>query len=311
MGIHIDAAKCPHVHTLNGERVEKMKFGISYAYWQKDWSCDYVYYAKKAKSLGFDILEVGAADLLVMNDNDLANLKATAKELEIELNANIGPPKQYNVASKDPSVRKNGIEFLTNIMKQMHKLGINDLIGVQYTCWPSDYSDLDKPAVWARGVESVKTLGKTAKELGVIMSLEAVNRFETLVLNTAEEAVRFCQEVDNTNVKILLDTFHMNIEEDNFGDAIRTAGDLLSYMHIGEGNRKVPGQGHLPWAEIGQALRDIGFTGDIVMEPFVLHGGQIGKEIKVFRDLSGGANETKLDADAKTGLDFIKSTFLQ
>jgi len=287
-----------------------MKFGISYAYWRNDWSGDYAYYAKLAKSLGFDILEFGAGDLLNMSDSEIDELKAVAKDLDIELNANIGPPKQYNVASKDSAVRAAGIEFLSGIMKKMVRLGSNDLIGVQYTCWPSDYSDLDKPAVWARGVESVKTLGKTAAELGITMSLEVVNRFETLVLNTAEEAVQFCREVDNPNVKILLDTFHMNIEEDNIGDAIRTAGSFLNYIHAGEGNRKVPGTGHLPWGEIGQAFRDINFTGDIVMEPFVMPGGEIGRDIKVFRDLSNGADEVKLNADVKAGLEFMKGKFM-
>jgi len=140
--------------------------------------------------------------------------------------------------------------------------------------------------------------------------MEVVNRYETLILNTAEEAVRFCNEVDNPNVKILLDTFHMNIEEDNFADAISLAGAGLGHMHIGEGNRKLPGHGHLPWGEIGAALRKVGFDGGVVMEPFVLQGGQVGKDIKVFRDLSGGASPEKMDADAKDALLFLKSKFL-
>jgi len=192
----------------------------------------------------------------------------------------------------------------------MDRINSRDLIGVTYTYWPNDFSDLDKPGIWARGVESVKTIGKTASELGITMSLEVVNRFETLVLNTAEEAVQFCKEVGDPNVKILLDTFHMNIEEDNIGDAIRTAGDLLGYIHAGESNRKIPGQGHLPWADIGEALRDIRYEGDVVMEPFVLQGGQVGKDIKVFRDLASAADEAKMDADIKSGLEFLKRNFL-
>jgi D-psicose/D-tagatose/L-ribulose 3-epimerase len=150
-----------------------------------------------------------------------------------------------------------------------------------------------------------------AQSLGITMSMEVVNRYETLILNTAEEAVRFCNEVRNPNIKVLLDTFHMNIEEDNIADAIRTAGNQLGHLHIGEGNRKLPGQGHLPWDEIGTALREIGFKGGAVMEPFILQGGQVGKDIKVFRDLSGGADTAKMDADAKIALEFIKAKFLR
>jgi len=286
-----------------------MKFGVLYAYWTNEWSGDYFYYAKKIRDIGFDIMEVSAGDLLKMSDAELDNLKALSKDIGLQINSNIGPPKEYDVASSDPTVRARGIDFLTNIMKKMDRLDSRSLAGVTYTYWPNDFSDLDKPAIWARGVESVKIMGKSAAELGITMHLEVVNRFETLVLNTAVEAVAFCREVGNPNVNILLDTFHMNIEEDDICDAIRTAGDLLGYMHIGEGNRKVPGQGHLPWVDIGKALRDIGYDGAAVMEPFVLQGGQVGKDIKVFRDLSGGANETKMDADLKAGLAFLKSNF--
>ena len=287
-----------------------MKFGTSFAYWTNEWTGDYKYFAKKVRALGFDVLEIAAGDLLKMSDGELEDLKALAKDLGLEICSNIGPPKRYDVASSDPAVRAAGIEFLTGIMKKMDRLDSRYLIGVTYTYWPNDYSDLDKGAIWARGVESVKTMGKTAQELGIYLCLEVVNRFETLVLNTAEEAVQFCNEVGNPNVKILLDTFHMNIEEDNLAEAIRSTGSLLAYMHIGEGNRKVPGQGHLPWAEMGKALRDIGFDSRVVMEPFVKQGGQVGKDIKVFRDLSGGADEAKMDAGIKAGLEFLKAKFL-
>ena len=290
-----------------------MKFGAQRVYWCNSWSGadEYTYYAKKVKNLGFDILEIAVGDLLTMGDAAIDDLKALSKDLQLEINSNIGPPKKYDVASSDPAVRAAGIEFLTNIMKKMDMVDSRDLIGVIYTYWPNDYSDLDKPAIWARGVESIRTLANVADDLGIMLSLEVVNRFETLVLNTAQEAVQFCSDVGNPNVKILLDTFHMNIEEDNLGDAIRTVGNLLGGMHVGEGNRKVPGQGHLPWSEIGKALRDIVFTGDIVMEPFVLEGGEVGRDIKVFRDLSDGADEAKLDAELKAGLEFLKSKFLQ
>ena len=287
-----------------------MKFGTSYAYWTTEWTGDYLYFANKVRSLGFDILEIGAGDLLTMSDKDLGNLNALASDIGLEICSNIGPPKKYDVASTDPAVRAAGIDFLSGIMKRMSLVDSKYLIGVTYTYWPNDYSDLDKPSIWARGVESVKTLGKVAEDLGVFLCLEVVNRFETLVLNTAEEAVQFSSEVNSPNVKILLDTFHMNIEEDNIPDAIRLAGDKLAYMHVGEGNRKVPGQGHLPWADIGKALRDIGFEGRIVMEPFVKQGGQVGKDIKVFRDLSAGADEAKMDADIAAGLQFLKANFL-
>ena len=133
-----------------------------------------------------------------------------------------------------------------------------------------------------------------------------LNRFENHVLNTAEEGVAFVREVGKHNVKVMLDTFHMNIEEDSFGKAIRIAGPLLGHFHTGENNRRVPGKGGLPWHEIGTALREIGYSGAVVMEPFVKMGGQVGSDIRVWRDLSDNADEAQMDEAARQALAFSR-----
>ena len=286
-----------------------MKFGTLFAYWTQDWHGDYMASAKKVKDIGFDILEIGAGDLLTMSDAEIDALRAVSKDLGLTISSNIGPPKDKDVASKDPAVRKAGITFLTDIMKAMDRLDSRVLVGVTYTYWPNQFDDLDKPAIWARGVESIKTLGRVAQDLDIDLCLEVVNRFETLVLNTCEEGLQFCKEVDNPRVKLLLDTFHMNIEEDNLPDAFRLAGDYLGHVHVGEGNRKLPGQGHLPWDEMGKALRDIGFDGGVVMEPFMKAGGRVGEDIKVWRDLSGGADEAGMDRMIRESLMLLKKAF--
>lgn len=288
-----------------------MKFGTLFAYWTHEWKGDYTLYAKKVSEIGFDILEVSAGQLLTMSNQEIDELKALTKDLGISITSNIGPAKDKDIASEDPAVRKAGIENLTNIMKAMNRLDSRVLAGVLYSYWPCDFTDLDKKAIWARGVVSVKELAKTAESLGIDYCLEVVNRFETNILNTSEEGVQYCKDVDSKNVKILLDTFHMNIEEDNIGDAIRLAGNYLGHLHVGEGNRKVPGKGHLPWNDIGQAIRDINYDKGIVMEPFVLEGGQVGKDIKVWRDLSSNANLEKLDKEIQVSLEFLKKSFLR
>ena len=286
-----------------------MKFGTLYAYWTHEWTGDYKFFAKKIKNCGFDIMEISAGDLLKMSDNDIDELKALAKDLNLEISSNIGPPKAKDVASADPEIRKAGVQFLSDILRKMDRLDSRNLVGVTYTYWPNDFTDLDKEACWARGVEGVKQFGKVAEDLGIVCSLEVVNRFETHILNTAEEGVRFCKDVDMKSVKILLDTFHMNIEEDNLADAFRTAGSYLGHVHVGEGNRKLPGMGHLPWDEMGVALNEIGFTGGVVMEPFMTMGGKVGEDIKVWRDLSNGADEAKLDKDITESLVFLRKAF--
>lgn len=286
-----------------------MKYGIFYAYWVNNWGADYCEYVPKVKRLGFDMLEIGAGDLLKMSDREIEKLRDVSREYEIAISCNLGPPKSKDVGSSDASVRAAGVQFLCDIMKKMTILGSDTLIGALYTFWPYDFVDLDKEAIWARSVASMKKVGECADTLGVNICLEALNRFESNLINTAEEGVRYCRDVDHKSVKLLLDTFHMNIEEDNMGDAIRLTGDLLGHVHIGEGNRKLPGMGHLPWAEIGKALRDIGYTGGVVMEPFMQQGGTVGSDIKVWRDLTGGADSAKMDSMAADAVKFLRKNF--
>lgn len=287
-----------------------MKFGTLYAYWTHEWTGDYRYFARKVKDLGFDILEISAGDLIGMSDREIDELKAVTQDLGISISSNIGPAKKYDVGSKDPVIRRSGVDFLCRIMERMDRLDSRTLVGVTYTYWPNDFTNLDKPAIWARGVESVKETGKYALDHNIMICLEVVNRFETLVLNTAEEGVRFCKEVDVPSVLLLLDTFHMNIEEDDLCEAIRTAGGWLGHMHVGEGNRKLPGLGSLPWADIGRTLQEIGFDGGVVMEPFMTPGGSVGRDIKVWRDLTGGASQEKMDAMIRQSLQFLKKNFV-
>lgn len=288
-----------------------MKFGTLYAYWGNEWKCDYREIAERVKGIGFDILEVGADHLTKMSNAQLDELKAVSKDLDLILTANIGPAKDKDVASADPQIREAGIAYLTSIMKVMDRIDSRSIVGVMYSYWPCDFQDVDKPAAWDRGVQSVKRLCKVAEDLGIEYCMEVVNRFETFILNTAAEGVQYCKDVDSKACKLLMDTFHMNIEEDNIADGFRTAGDYLGHIHVGEGNRRLPGQGHLPWDEIGKALREIHYDKGVVMEPFVLPGGGVGRDIKVWRDLSEGADEAKLTADMKESLQFLKKKFLE
>lgn len=128
---------------------------------------------------------------------------------------------------------------------------------------------------WAareRSLRSLREILGRAEQYGIAYCLEIVNRFEQCILNTAAEGVDYLRELDHPSAKLLLDTFHMNIEEDSFADAIRTAKGLLGHFHIGECNRKTPapagcrGMKFLP--RCGKPVTD----GTVVMEPFIKMG---------------------------------------
>lgn len=284
-----------------------MKHGIYYSYWEHEWGAKFGPYIEKVAKLGFDIIEVAAHHINEYSDAELAVIRQSAKDNGIILTAGIGPSKTKNLSSEDAAVRAAGKAFFERTLTNVAKLDIHTIGGALHSYWPIDYSQpVDKAGDYARGVEGIHGIAGFANDLGINLCIEVLNRFENHVLNTAAEGVAFVKDVGKNNVKVMLDTFHMNIEEDSFGEAIRTAGPLLGHFHTGESNRRVPGKGRMPWHEIGLALRDINYTGAVVMEPFVKTGGTIGSDIKVWRDLSGGADLAKMDEDARNALAFSR-----
>ncbi|MBR0087199.1 MAG: sugar phosphate isomerase/epimerase [Lachnospiraceae bacterium] len=285
-----------------------MKYGIYYAYWEQEWGGDVIPYIHRVKRLGFDILEVGCHNFIDVDDDYLRLVKQTAEEEGIMLTGGYGNDIHHNISSSDPAVVRASMEKFEGTFRKMYTAGIHKLGGSLYSYWPVDYSrPIDKPGDWKRAVRNMRELADIAKEYEITLGMEVLNRFEGYLLNTCAEAVDYVSEVDRENVKVMLDTFHMNIEEDSFGDAVRLAGKLLGHVHVGEANRRPPSaKGRIPWAEIGVALNDIHYDGTVVMEPFVRPGGTVGNEIRIWRDLSEGAANEQLDADAANAVRFLR-----
>jgi len=288
-----------------------MQHGIYYAYWEREWNGDYKRYIQKVAGLGFDILEIAAGPLLSYSESQMLDLRKCAEDNNIRLTVGYGPAPENNISSADPKVREHALTFYTDLFQRMNKINADLIGGAIYSCWPIDYSKpVDKKGDWERGVEGIARLGKIGVDCGIkTIGMEVLNRFENHVLNTAREGVEFVRSVRQlepaaSNVKVMLDTFHMNIEEQSIGNAIRTAGDLLGHFHTGECNRMVPGKGRVPWREIRDALQDIHYDGAVVMEPFVIPGGTVGKDIRVWRDLVEDTSEESLDRDAREALRF-------
>ncbi|HET8706035.1 MAG TPA: sugar phosphate isomerase/epimerase family protein [Pseudomonadales bacterium] len=281
------------------------KIGIYYAYWAHDWDVDFHPIIDKVCTLGFDILEVNAGTITNLTSLERKDLKAHAAERNIGLSYCIGLPPSYDLASEDGAIRRNGVIYLQKMAQAIGEMGGGNLGGIIYSCWPMlmPAGDFDKKKSIERSVTSMREAVKAAEDNQVFFNMEVVNRFEQFIMNTCAEGIAYVDAVGSPNAKVMLDTFHMNIEEDFIGDAIELAGNKLGHFHIGENNRMPPGYGHIPWTEVGSALRKIKYKGDIVMEPFLMPGGQIGRDIKVFRNLSSGLD---LDEEARKALLFMR-----
>ncbi len=284
------------------------RIGIYFAYWTHEWDGDFIYYINKVARLGFDTLEICPANLVDMSKDDCLKIRRAADDAGIDLTYCIGIPKQYDIASADPDVRRAGVEYQKKLIDIINLMGGSIMGGILYSCWPGAYSHgiVSKKDPWDRSVENMKKIASHAEKQGVTLCMEVVNRFEQILLNQAYEAVSYCKEVDSPSCRILLDSFHMNIEEDSFEGAIQTAGKYLAHFHIGETNRRTPGVGKMDWDSICRGINHNGYSGHVVMEPFVTMGGQVGGDIKMWRDLSGGCDENGLDRMAADACAFIR-----
>lgn len=286
-----------------------MKYGIYYAYWEKEWGGNFIPYIEKCSRLGFDILEVACGAFYLENDEFFRNLRLAADDNHMILTGGYGPRPEHNLASTDTALVENTFRFYGDMFRKMELAGINRLGGALYSYWPVNFrEEIDKPRDLERSVDRMRRLADMAADYGITLNMESLNRFEGYLINDADECVSYVRAVDRPNVKAMLDTFHMNIEEDSITGAIRKAGSLLGHFHVGEANRRCPAPGgRFDWKEIGNTLREIQYDGYVVMEPFVMMGGQVGRDISIWRDLSGGATVEQLDADAAASVAYLRT----
>ncbi len=278
---------------------------MHYGYWTQYWGSEPLQFVKRAKKCGFDILEANAPKVARMSDAERDVLKGAIAEAGLSLTYSIGMTADMDLVSQDAATRQKGIAFLQQVARTMKYMGGTVLAGINYSSWPRKLlPDEDKQILTDRAIEGVREAIKAAEDNGVIFCVEVVNRFEQFIMNTSAEGIAFAERVGSPNCKILLDTFHMNIEEDSLRGSIVEAGNWLGHFHLGETNRRPPGRGRIPWREIFGALREINYQGAVVMEPFLVPGGEVGRDISVYRDLLGSAD---LDEEAARSVQFVRS----
>ena len=273
--------------------------GIHFGYWTQYWDSEPIQFVKRAQKCGFEILEINAPKVTRMSKAERDELKSAAADAGLGLTYSIGLPADMDLVSEDSSARKKGIAFLQDLSQAMKYMGGTIMAGINYSSWPRKLMPSeDKELLTSRAVEGVREAIKTAEDCNVLFCVEVVNRFEQFMMNTAAEGIAFAKRVGSPNCKILLDTFHMNIEEDSLRGSLLESKDWLGHFHIGEPNRRPPGGGRIPWPEIFGALREIEYQGAVVMEPFLVPGGDVGRDISVYRDLLGSDDLDDLAAES-------------
>lgn len=275
-----------------------MKFGVNTLLWTASFSLDDLPLLGRIRGWGFDGVEIARYDFRAFPARLLREAVRNEGLEPLLCSALTG---ELSLASGEPRIRQAALDFLRRAIEAAAELGSTVLAGPFVSAvglLPGRRASEDE---WKRAVEAVAGLTDALREHGVTLALEPLNRFETYLLNTCADMRRFCDDVHDPYVGALFDTFHANIEEKSFLDAVQALGPRLAHVHACENDRGTPGTGHVPWDEVFAALRGIGYDGWCVIESFGARVPEIAAAACVWRDFAPDAETL-----AREGLAFLR-----
>jgi D-psicose/D-tagatose/L-ribulose 3-epimerase len=243
-----------------------MKLGIHAYAWCSQWSNDTLHLIDQVASLGLDFIEI---PLMCLDTFDAAAVRERLQTAGIGAVTSTVLLEGTDITSDDPAVRASGVDYLTACVEATHAIGATSFSGVIFAQHTRTLSRRPEARHWQYSADSLRHVARRARELGVTIGIEPVNRYETFLINTCEQALELKDMIGTDNVRIHLDTYHMNIEEKNFYEATRRAGKDLVHYHLCENDRGIPGTGLVDWDGIFRGLAEIGYTGNAALESFV------------------------------------------
>lgn len=233
--------------------------------------------AKAAAATGYDFVEIPLLDPTVI---DIGHTRALLADLGIGCSCSLALPANAHL----PTFPEAGRAFLEKAVDAAASIGSPWLTGALYghlgtlTGKAATEAELDTIA----GV--LRTVAERAADLGLDLGLEIINRYETYILNTVEQALTLVERIDAPNVFVHVDTFHLDIEEPSVPDAIRRLGSRLGYVHLAESHRGALGSGHVALDEVFAGLTSIAYEHPIVIEAFFNADPEIRRATASWRD---------------------------
>ncbi|MCX6048708.1 MAG: sugar phosphate isomerase/epimerase [Chloroflexi bacterium] len=278
-----------------------MKFGVNTWVWVSPLTtADVEKLVPLVKQMGFDWIEFPIENPDGFDYQQAGEL-VRDYGLGVSVAAVIGPDR--DLVHPDKTIQANGLAYVRHCIKATQTMGASTLMGPMYSAVGRTWQAT--PAERAQDVDllvqQLSQLASVAADHGVTLCLEPLNRFETSFINLAAQGIEVIDRVNHPACQLMLDTFHMNIEELSIDDAIRAVGPRLRHFHACENDRGAPGSGHVPWPDVAQALRDIHYDGPVVIESFTDKVKTIARAAAIWRPFA-----TSQDALAQDGLMFLK-----
>lgn len=243
-----------------------MKLGIHAYAWCSEWSNETLGLIDKVRDFGMDFIEL---PLMCLETFDSKAVKERLGKAGLDAVTSTVLTAGTDITSEDERIRQAGVDYLKECVRAASEVGAGTFCGVIYSQHVKDASAGPDERAWRHSAECLREVARFARPLGVTLGIEPVNRYETYMVNTCEQALRLMEMVGEENVKVHLDSYHMNIEEKSFYDATKTAGSDLIHYHLCENDRGIPGTGLVDWDDIFRALGEMEYRGNAALESFV------------------------------------------
>jgi D-psicose/D-tagatose/L-ribulose 3-epimerase len=262
-----------------------VKIGMHASLWAAEWTREAAELAiPEAAEHKLDSIEF---PLLVPEGVDAPHSRKLFEKYGIEPTASLCLPED-KMAQHHPELAE---AFVKKALDKAAEVGCEYLGGVTFSALGYRSGMPPTKQEYENIVKALKPAARHAKKLGITLGIEPCNRYETHLLNTSDQAMMLQDMIDEPNVTIHFDTYHMNIEEKGIGTALRKTAGRCSYIHMSESDRGVPGTGTVDWNDIYHALAESRFKGHLVVESFVTLPPEIARALSVWRPVAKNREE--------------------
>ncbi|WP_297337717.1 sugar phosphate isomerase/epimerase family protein [Algoriphagus sp.] len=278
-----------------------VKFGVSTWLWTSPFNSEAFKLFPKIKEYGYDAVEIPVEDPGLIHSTEVK--KALADHgLEAVICGAFGPSR--DLTHEDPSFHQTCFDYLDQCFAIAAELGTGFVAGPMYSAVGKArlVSVEQKKVEWNRAVSNLRKVCQRAREHGLEIAIETLNRFETDLINTSEELMQLIIDINEPEAKALLDGFHLNIEEPSIEQAIRNVGSKLIHVQVSENYRGTPGTGQTNWDAWKRGLEAVNYSGTISIESFTPEVKELAGAVCIWKPLVPSQ-----DGFAKEGLEFLRN----
>lgn len=276
-----------------------IKLGVSTWLWTSPFQTETISLFPKIKQMGYDAVEIPIEDPTLI-DGKVVKQALDDNGLHPIVCGAFGPSR--DLTHEDPSYHQTSLDYIQQCLDFSVQVGAAFVAGPMYSSVGKArlVSPEQKKIEWDRAVSNLYKVCLMAEKSGQLIALEALNRFETDLINTSEELMRLIGDINHPAARVLLDGFHMNIEEPDIEKAILQAGDKLLHVQVSENYRGTPGTGQTRWQDYKRGLEKVNYQGTVTIESFTPEIKELAGAVCIWKPLASSQ-----DAFASDGFRFL------